>query len=177
MKKIILSFFFLILLIVWNNVFAEKTTQDIDKEIKALEEQLSNTPQDSVSTRIRQDISDLEAEKAKASNTNSEVTPIKVKVTEKVPWGNCTWDDEKWYECRIKPWFKSVQAIIWNIIKWFTAICALSWVLFIVINWIMLSTGTDTSEVKKRIVKWIIWLVLVLLSWVILNMIAPWVYK
>lgn len=113
-----------------------------------------------------------------SSVENNEIKSIKVKVTEKVPWANCWEKDEKWYyECNVKPWFKSVQAIIWNIIKWITAIAALSWVLFIVINWIMLSTWTETQEVKKRIVKWIIWLVLVLLSWVILNIIAPWVYK
>jgi hypothetical protein len=41
----------------------------------------------------------------------------------------------------------------------------------------MLSTGSESGEVKKRIVQWIIWLILVLLSWIILNMIAPWVYK
>ena len=106
------------------------------------------------------------------------ITPTS-KVPEKVPGANCGEKDAKtWlYECSIKPGFKSVQGIIGNIIKWFTAIAALSWVLFIVINGIMLSTGSESGEVKKRIVQWIIWLILVLLSWIILNMIAPWVYK
>lgn len=104
---------------------------------------------------------------------------IKVKVPEKVPGANCGEKDaETWlYECSIKPGFKSVQGIIGNIIKWFTAIAALSWVLFIVINGIMLSTGSESGEVKKRIIGGIIWLILVLLSGVILNIIAPWVYK
>jgi len=106
---------------------------------------------------------------------------IKVRVTEKIPGLNCElvteWTWTGMYDCKIEPGFKSVQGIMGNIIRWITAIAALSWVLFIVINGIMLSTGSESGEVKKRIVQWIIWLILVLLSWIILNMIAPWVYK
>lgn len=116
-----------------------------------------------------------------SSNTSSGTTAIKVRITEKIPGWNCnliqsgTW---AWlYECKIQPGFKSIQEIMWNIIKWLTALAALAWVLFIVVNGIMLSTGSDSGEVKKRIVKGIIWLILVLLSGLILNMIAPWVYR
>lgn len=116
-----------------------------------------------------------------ATSTASWATAITVKVTESIPGWNCnliqsgTW---AWlYECKIQPGFKSIQEIMWNIIKWLTAIAALAWVLFIVVNGIMLSTGSDSGEVKKRIVKGIIWLILVLLSGLILNMIAPWVYR
>ncbi len=118
---------------------------------------------------------------APTTTASTWTTAITVKVTESIPGWNCsliqsgTWAGL--YECKIEPGFKSVQWIIWNIIKWVTAIAALAWVLFIVINGIMLSTGSETGEVKKRIVNGIIGLILVLLSWVILNMIAPWVYK
>lgn len=114
------------------------------------------------------------------NSSTEEPTEIIVKVTEKIPWGNCGEKDAKTglYECKVKPGFKSVQAILWNIIKWITAIAALAGVLFIVINGIMLSMGwSGTDEVKKRIIKAIVGLILVLLSWLILNMIAPWVYK
>lgn len=105
-------------------------------------------------------------------------TGIVIKVTEKIPgaWCEWPWEDGN-YTCTIEPGFKSVQKVMWQIIKWITAIAALSGVLFIVINGIMMSMWGDTSEIKKRIIKWIVGLILVLLSWVILNMIAPWVYK
>lgn len=105
-----------------------------------------------------------------------DVTNIKVQVSEKIPWADCTGGNGK-YTCNVKPWFSSVQSMIGWIIKWITAIAALSWVLFIVINGILLSTGSEPAEVKKRIIKWITGLILLLLSGVILNMIAPWVYK
>lgn len=116
------------------------------------------------------------------TNGEQKQSEIIVKVTEKIPGWNCeliqSWTGAWLYECKVKPGFKSVQSILWNIIKWITAIAALAGVLFIVINGIMLSMGwSGTDEVKKRIVKAIIGLILVLLSGLILNMIAPWVYK
>lgn len=158
MKKIILFLCCIFLIWVWQNSFADGVWDP-------------NSP-------------DFVWPPAPSSTTNSSwswTNKITVKVTEKIPGWDCsliesgTW---AWlYECKIEPWFKSVQGIIGNIIKWVTAIAALAWVLFIVINGIMLSTGSETGEVKKRIVNGIIGLILVLLSGVILNMIAPWVYK
>lgn len=113
-----------------------------------------------------------------------EPTTIEITVTEKVPWANCTQTEEqkkdwKW-TCWVKPWIASIQWMMWNFIKIFTAIWALAWVLFIVINWIMLSMWWMDSSIKdkaKKNITWaIIWLILLLLSWVILKMIAPWVY-
>lgn len=107
---------------------------------------------------------------------------IKVKTTEKVPWANCvpdtsgTWTWE--FICTITPWFSSVQSMVWQIIKYFTWLAALAWVLFIVVNWMLLSMWWDwADEIKKRIKKTIMWLILLLLSWVILYSIAPWIYK
>lgn len=102
---------------------------------------------------------------------------INVKVTEKIPWASCTWSWNN-ITCSIKPWFWSVSEMIWKIIKWFTAIAALWGVLFIVINWILLSMWAfDKDKAKQWIIKTISWLIILLLSWLILNIIAPWVYR
>jgi len=106
----------------------------------------------------------------------------KVEVVEKVPWRNCKKDEKSWYYvCEIKSWFSSVNDIVWEMIKYITLLTLLRAILFIVISWIMMSMAwADSSlkdESKKRIVQWIIWLILVLLSWIILNIIAPWIYK
>lgn len=112
---------------------------------------------------------------------------IIITVTEKIPWAKCTvkkdkdWKEVPWrWECKVQPWIKGVQSLLWKMIKYFAAIWALAWVLFIVVNWIMLSMWWMDSSLKdkaKKNITWaIIWLVLLLLSWVILKMIAPWVY-
>ncbi len=172
MKKIILFIYFFFCIFLWNNAFA-----DIDAEIKKTQEQLSWANW-SEADRLEEQLETLKKQK-ESSNSWSWQSEIIVKVPEKVPGANCGEKDAStWlYECKIKPGFKSVQSIMGNIIKWATAIAALSWVLFIVVNGIMLSTGSESGEVKKRIIAGIIWLILVLLSWVILNIIAPWVYK
>ncbi len=111
---------------------------------------------------------------------------ITVTVTEKIPWANCwdnlaaIWENPR-YECTIAKWFGSIIKMMWNIIKYFTFIAALWAVLFIIINGIMYSMWWIDSwmkdEAKKRITWTLIWLILLFLSWVILNMIAPWIYK
>ena len=104
---------------------------------------------------------------------------IEVKVTEDIPWAGCTWTD--WdYTCTVKPWFGTVMQLMWWIIKYFTFLASLGWVLFIVINWIMLSMGSfgwSKDEIKKRITMTIGWLILLLLSVLILHSIAPWIYR
>jgi len=95
-----------------------------------------------------------------------EPTTIEITVTEKVPWANCKQTEEqkkdwKW-TCWVKPWIASIQWMMWNFIKIFTAI------------WWMDSSIKDKA--KKNITWAIVWLILLLLSWVILKMIAPWVY-
>ncbi len=112
---------------------------------------------------------------------------VQVTVTEKVPWACCvpTWKaDSNWntsYTCHIEKGFWSVISMFWKIIKYFTYLAALWWVLYLIINGIMYSMWwADQSlkdEAKKRITWTLIWLVLLLLSWIILNMVAPWIYK
>ena len=110
---------------------------------------------------------------------------VTVVVTEKIPWANCTKDKKVWetqmYKCEVKKWFWSIMEMMWKIIKYFTYIASLGWVLFIILNWILYSMwGAEPSmkdDAKKRITWTLIWLVLLFLSWVILNIIAPWIYK
>lgn len=68
-----------------------------------------------------------------------------------------------------------------KIIKYFTFIAALGGVLALVIGGIMYSMGGANDEMKTKskefITKVIFGLVLLLFSGVILNAIAPWVYK
>lgn len=123
---------------------------------------------------------------------------IDVKVTEKIPGAECTasgwWynadgtkktsgtadDTVTEYTCKIKKGFRQITDMLWNIIKYFTFLAGLWGVLFIVINGILYSMGWIDSgwkdEAKKRIVKTLIGLTILLLSWVILNIVAPWIY-
>lgn len=129
------------------------------------------------------------------SNTYAEGT-VKVIVTEQIPWAWCEKIDADWknnknyipkkwetqmYQCEIKKWFWSVIEMLWNIIKYFTFIASLWAVLFIIINGILYSMwGAEPSmkdDAKKRIIWTLVWLILLLLSWVILNLVAPWIYK
>lgn len=108
-------------------------------------------------------------------------------VPEKVPWAICSVNEpnDDWspknYKCTVEKWFWSVITMLWNIIKYFTYIASLWAILFIVFNWIMYSMSwieqSMKDDAKKRIIWTIVWLILLLLSWVILNTIAPWIYK
>lgn len=107
---------------------------------------------------------------------------VEVQVTEAVPGANCGWADSNWVRtCQVQAWFWSVMELFWWIIKYFTLIASLAAVLFIVINGILYSMAGINDGLKTwakdRIIKTLIGLVILLLSWVILNAIAPWVYK
>lgn len=116
-----------------------------------------------------------------------ETSGIKIIVPEKVPWANCSpkEKDKDWvilnYECNVAKWFWAVTLMLWNMIKYFTFIAALAWVLYIIINGILYSMWwaeqSMKDEAKKRITATLTWLVLLFLSWIILNLIAPWIYK
>jgi len=112
---------------------------------------------------------------------------IKVTTTAEIPWANC----EEWkkdsngkvltYDCTVKKGFWQITLMLGQIIKYFTFLASLWGVLFIVINGILYSMGWIDGgwkdEAKKRITKTLIGLAILLLSWVILNAIAPWIYK
>jgi lysylphosphatidylglycerol synthetase-like protein (DUF2156 family) len=118
---------------------------------------------------------------------------IDIIITEKIPGANCSEIDNKWkpwkakegetqmYKCKVAKWVTSVTQMLWKMIKYFTYIASLWWVLYIVINGVLYSLWwieqSMKDESKKRIVATLIWLILLFISWVILNLIAPWIYK
>lgn len=113
---------------------------------------------------------------ADSSTTGS--AKIKVKTTVDFHWAIdwCSKDS-----CEFQTWTQWVLKTIWWMIKYTTFIVGLLAVLFIVINWILYSmswidqSAKDTA--KKRITKTLIWIILLLMSWTILNVLAPWIYK
>lgn len=112
-----------------------------------------------------------------------------VEVSEKVYGANCTKLVAKegsnsgvvTYRCDIEPGMGTFMKMMSGIIKFLTALGALAWVLFIVINGIQLSMWWLDSSAKEDAKKWIgkaiSGLIFLLLSGVILSMIAPWIYK
>ncbi len=115
--------------------------------------------------------------------------------TQKIPWANCEpltntgWKNEDnndnlqpvTWKCEVWQWASTVISMLWDIIKYFTYLAWLVWVLFIVYNGILYSMWwADQSlkeESKKRIIWTIIWLIVLFLSGPILQIIAPWIYK
>lgn len=120
-----------------------------------------------------------------------DTSTVQVILSEKVPGIECDeWKPrdlgnnngtQTYYTCDIPKWTSSLTQMFGKIIKYFTFIAWLWGVLFIVINGIMYSMwGIDDSmkeDSKKRIFSTLAWLALLMLSWVFLNMVAPWVYK
>jgi hypothetical protein len=117
---------------------------------------------------------------------------VKVVVTEKIPGVECTEETisegpaaqhtsstGRWI-CEVPLWMKWVLIMLGRMIRWFTAIALIWAVLFLVINGIHLSAGwldgNAKSEVKKRIMMTLGWIILLLLAGPILKLIAPWVY-
>jgi len=113
------------------------------------------------------------------------VDAVTVEVTEPVPWAWCSSSLEAWkewiYSCNVPRWFTGVMNMAGEMIRYFTYITALACVLFIVINGVLYSmAGINDSlktGAKERITKTLIGLVILMLSWVILNALAPWIYK
>lgn len=121
--------------------------------------------------------------------------PIKVVVTERIPWAPCSllegkdWGVElgadgkpTWrYECLVPKWADAVNSIFWKMLQYAVFLVSLTWVLYIIINWILYSMwwleASLKDESKKRIQKSLIWLVMLILIPVILAVVAPWIYK
>ena len=114
------------------------------------------------------------------SNTYAEWQNV-VEVTAKVPWANCVLDLEKnLYVCTTERGFWAIMQVMWQMIKYFTFIAWLFSVLALVVWWIMYSMWWANEAMKTTakdyIQKSLLWLIVLLLSWTILYMIAPWVY-
>ena len=85
------------------------------------------------------------------------------------------------YICTVPKWINWFNIVMAWLIKYVTFIASLAWVLFIVVNWILYSMGwADDSlktDAKKRIMQTLIWIIILLMSWVILHVLAPWIYN
>ena len=104
-----------------------------------------------------------------------------VEVTESIPWANCSFDWEKnLYVCRTERWFSAIMLVMWEILKYLTFIAGIFAVLSLVVGWIMYSMWWANENMKTKSTEYIksslYGLILLLLSWTILYMIAPWVY-
>ena len=124
--------------------------------------------------------------------TSADSWAITVVTTAEIPGANCEWPNYRedsdgnkikntaTWNCKVEKGFGQITLMLGNMIKYFTFIAGLWGVLFIVINGILYSMGGIDSgwkdEAKKRITKTLIGLAILLLSWVILNAIAPWIY-
>lgn len=117
---------------------------------------------------------------------NSNWWPTTVVVSEKIPWADCTWDDNqpiesRKFKCTVKPWFGSVMQMFAGLVKYTTFLAALVGVLMIAVAGIRLSiSGIESGEkakAKEMIEKVIFSLILLFLIWFILNSVAPWVYN
>ncbi len=115
-----------------------------------------------------------------ASTTNAAANDSTITFSTSTDLSSITNDCTK-KTCTIKSWTSAIMNLMWWIIKYATFLVWLLAVLFIVINWIMYSMGwMDQSlkdESKKRIIKTLVWIIVLLMSWVILNFIAPWIYR
>jgi hypothetical protein len=103
-----------------------------------------------------------------------------VEVTEKIPWAHCIKNKNWRYDCRVERWFWAIMDIMWQMLKFFTYLAWLFAVLSLVGWWIAYSMWWANENMKNSakdyIEKSLIWLVLLLLSWTILYMVAPWIY-
>lgn len=129
---------------------------------------------------------------AETNTGNDPKWKVKVTVSEKIPGLKCPdsltkgklkkWQGtQKYYDCEVHKWAKSLGIMLGKIIKYFTFIAGLVWVLFIVVSGIMYSMwGIDQAmkdKAKERIGMVLIWMMLLLMSGIILNLIAPWIYQ
>ncbi len=98
-----------------------------------------------------------------------------IDVTEKIPWSDCV-ETADGVTCTVDGSFDMIMNILQAMINWLAFIAMLWWVLYIIINGILYMAWDDKEAIKKRIIKTLTWLILLLLSWVVLHLIAPWVY-
>lgn len=114
------------------------------------------------------------------SSSSSNSWTMTITVWEAIPWV-CERNDDWTATCKIEKWTSAVTKMLSTIITWFTYLASLTWVLFIVYNGILYSMAWADTNLKtdatKRIIWTLLWLIVLLMSWPILQIIAPWVYK
>ncbi len=102
---------------------------------------------------------------------------INVSVTEPIPWLHCSENSDWDITCPVDSDFSSITTLLQVLVRWFSYLAMLWAVLFIIINWILYSMWWNKEEIKKRIIKTLMWIIVLMLSWVILYLVAPWVYE
>ncbi|HRI35966.1 MAG TPA: hypothetical protein PK765_02630 [bacterium] len=110
---------------------------------------------------------------------------VTVEVTEKVPGANCSGGtgspQTRRATCEIGRGFESVMEILSGMIKYGTFLIVLIGVLMIVASGVQISMGAiDSSmreDAKKRITQVLTGLAFLFLVSMILNTVAPWVYR
>lgn len=107
-------------------------------------------------------------------------------VTEKIPGANCTdagrgsTQTTRLYKCTVGKGFDTVVGVLGSLIKYATYLTGLIGVLMIVLSGIQYSLsggGEDAKKAKGRIMQLVTGLVLLFLTGLILNTVAPWVYN
>lgn len=119
-----------------------------------------------------------------ADNEDGSVT---VYTTENVPGANCTQDtsfgssvDSRRYKCTVQKGFGNVTSMLAVMIRYVTYITGLLGVLMIVVSGIQYSLsggGDDAKKAKGRIIQLASGLALLFLMGLILNSVAPWIYR
>lgn len=113
-------------------------------------------------------------------------TDAYVYVTEKIPGANCelksssTDVDKRLYKCTVQSGFATVTGVLGSLIKYATYLTGLVGVLMIVLSGIQYSLsggGEDAKKAKGRIIQLVSGLVLLFLTGLVLNTVAPWVYR
>lgn len=110
-----------------------------------------------------------------------------VYTTESLPWlvcncisKDCTNVVTRKYECQVLDGFSGFLITISKILKYSVFIISLLSVLIIIVSWIQLSLSWISSKAKdwakQRIFRVISGLMVLFFFWLILHLIAPWIY-
>jgi len=107
-----------------------------------------------------------------------------VTVTEKIPWLTCKEADnfnaavdKRKYKCTIEWTFGTVMLMLKGLIKYVAFLAILVAVLLLVVSGVKMSIEWKKEDSKKMFSRVIVSLLVLFSMWLILNTIAPWVYK
>ncbi len=108
-------------------------------------------------------------------------------VTEAIPGAKCSQvmdrgntQTTRLYKCPVGKGFDTVVGVLGSLIKYATYLTGLIGVLMIVLSGIQYSLsggGEDAKKAKGRIIQLVTGLVLLFLTGLVLNTVAPWVYN
>lgn len=135
---------------------------------------------------------------ASSSSSNAGPAPVKVMVTEMIPWATCDCDPIKWspssgacpssvkaeerrYSCTVAKWLGGFQDMFREIVKWVVYTIMLLWVLAISWAGILWMWWSDSEEYTKKAKGWVMNIIIGLLILFtfryILGFLAPWIFQ